>query len=312
DTRLPAGEGIACGQPKANCVAIPPQLTIIYLRVSTSLIRGACLGSLALALLPLVVWAQNLIPNPGFENWVGTLPLAWLTSALVDSQSAVRSSDAHTGDYSLRCQSGDTSAYAMTTTLVQPVSAYRFSAFAKSDHPMPGTFLVSWLSMAGRSVGTPELILVGRSTSYREYARTAVSPESAFFCGVTFVTTPMVPAVVVYLDDITLEPSPTGIERRASFESRKFELYPAQPNPLSRFTTIGYSTSAGAVVRLKIYDLVGNEVATLVDEYQSAGMHTSYWDATNDTGKAVSPGLYFCRLEVGDKTLTQKLILLGE
>lgn len=256
--------------------------------------------------------AQNLLPNPSFETWLDTvgvhLPLGWVTSEITHPGSAVRSEVAHTGSYALELFSPDTVAYATTTTLISAGANYEFTGYAYTGAVLGGSFIISWLGILGNPIGTPTLIPVYRATSYREYSRRVTAPDSALFCVVGFGSAP---GATVTIDDITLEPSTAGIRGRLMPTIRSFTLYPAQPNPFYDVTAINYSLSVGAAVSLRVYDLVGNEVKTLTDEYRPAGFYTALWNGTDNNRESLAPGIYFCRLEVGNQTLTQKIIRLG-
>jgi hypothetical protein len=271
------------------------------------LVMGAIVAAFSFA------GAQNVLTNPSFEVWLDTigvnLPLGWVTSEITHPGSAVKSSDAHSGAYALALSSPDTVAFATTTTLIRAGASYDFAGYAKTDAILGGSFVISWLALLGGPVGTPTLIPVYRSSGYREYVRRVMAPDSALFCVVAFASTPN---AAVDLDDVTLDTTASGIRGVSAPISRRFQLYPAQPNPFADFTVVNYSLSVGAVVSLRVYDLVGNEVRTLCDEYRPAGFYTALWNGASNTGDYLSPGIYFCRLEAADRTLTQKIILLGD
>jgi hypothetical protein len=77
------------------------------------------------------------------------------------------------------------------------------------------------------------------------------------------------------------------------------------PNPFNAETTIRYSLAEGSRVLLKIYDMTGREVATLVDGYQGAGWHSVGWDASQ-----MASGIYFCQLRFGEHASTRRMVLL--
>ena len=85
----------------------------------------------------------------------------------------------------------------------------------------------------------------------------------------------------------------------------KFVLTDNYPNPFNPITTIAYSLPRSGDVTLIIYNLLGEEVARLVDGFQQAGEYQTEWNASN-----VSSGIYFYRLQVGDFTETKKMVLL--
>jgi hypothetical protein len=270
----------------------------------------ACLLVL-LSALPLA--AQNILPNPGFETWLDTIgvnmPLGWLTSEITRPGSAAKTTDAHSGSYAVELYSGDTAAYLTSTSLIQAGASYDFSGFARTSSLLGGSYAITWLSLLGGFVGTPVLLPVTRNTDWHETTRRVTAPDSAVFAIIAFAS---MPGATVDIDDITFTRVSGGIRGSGRITSQRFYLYPTQPNPFSNYAVINYSLAVGDVALLRIYDLVGNEVRTLSDSYRPAGFYTAYWDATDEVGAPLSPGIYFCRLQVGEKTLTQKLILVGE
>ena len=85
----------------------------------------------------------------------------------------------------------------------------------------------------------------------------------------------------------------------------QYELYQNYPNPFNPATAISYQLSAFSHVTLKVYDVLGNEIKTLVNEYKPAGKYTVNFDASK-----LASGVYFYRLNVNDYTSTKKLLLL--
>jgi hypothetical protein len=79
----------------------------------------------------------------------------------------------------------------------------------------------------------------------------------------------------------------------------------AYPNPFNPVTVIGYQLSANGHVSLKVYDVLGREIATLVDEYQSGGYRTARFNASD-----LPSGIYFYRLMAGGFVKTNKMIVL--
>jgi flagellar hook assembly protein FlgD len=65
-----------------------------------------------------------------------------------------------------------------------------------------------------------------------------------------------------------------------------------------------------AQVSLKIYDILGQEVATLANENLKAGVYNATWDARNSAGTKVVSGTYFCRLAAGNHVISRKMLLL--
>ena len=89
-----------------------------------------------------------------------------------------------------------------------------------------------------------------------------------------------------------------------------FQLRQNYPNPFNQKTTISYSLTNSGQVTLKIFNLRGELVKTLVHQFQPAGVHGVTWDGTNDRGEAVASGIYFYQLLTRDFRQARKLTLL--
>jgi M6 family metalloprotease-like protein len=85
-----------------------------------------------------------------------------------------------------------------------------------------------------------------------------------------------------------------------------------QPNPMSDRTVFRYQLAPGDAgpVRLVVYDLAGRVVRTLVSEARPAGFHQVAWDRADGAGNRVANGLYFYRLEIGNRRMTKKLTMV--
>ncbi len=82
------------------------------------------------------------------------------------------------------------------------------------------------------------------------------------------------------------------------------------PNPFNNRTVISYSLAQTSEVRIAVYNILGQQVAVLVNGRQSPGEHTTYWDGTNAGGHTVASGVYFYRLEAGSFAASKKMVLL--
>ena len=90
----------------------------------------------------------------------------------------------------------------------------------------------------------------------------------------------------------------------------RFGLEQNYPNPYNEATVIRYSCATEAYVSLKVYNILGQEVVTLVAERKSAGTHTVLWDSRDKNGTNLASGIYLYRMIAGPLVFTKKLILL--
>jgi CubicO group peptidase (beta-lactamase class C family) len=104
---------------------------------------------------------------------------------------------------------------------------------------------------------------------------------------------------------LTLSPSGAPNLGKESDTQKKIVLNDVFPNPFNSSAQISYSLPKNAFVRLRIFDLLGREIVTLVNQKQPSGNYTVKFDASK-----LSSGIYFCRLRVADFAVTKKIILL--
>jgi len=99
---------------------------------------------------------------------------------------------------------------------------------------------------------------------------------------------------------------PVSVEDESNLNHpQDFNLFQNYPNPFNPSTTIEYSIPEASFVKLKVYDILGGEVASLVKENKPAGKHSVKFDASN-----LPSGIYFYRIVSGNFSATKKLILI--
>lgn len=89
-----------------------------------------------------------------------------------------------------------------------------------------------------------------------------------------------------------------------------FSLIKNYPNPFNLNTTIQYNLKREEFVKIKVYNSLGNQIKTLVKDFQNPGKNFVCWDATNNQGEIVSAGLYFYTFETTHSSITKKMVLL--
>ena len=90
----------------------------------------------------------------------------------------------------------------------------------------------------------------------------------------------------------------------------EFSLMQNYPNPFNPTTTIRYELPVSSYVVLKIYNILGQEIRTLVNAEQTAGVKTVVWDAADAFGRPAVSGIYFYKIEASDFSRTLKLMLM--
>jgi serine protease AprX len=131
-----------------------------------------------------------------------------------------------------------------------------------------------------------------------------------------------------YIDDVQISLKPTSVPQEPISVPTGFALYQNYPNPFNPATAIRFNVQDSKFkvpthTTLKIYNILGQKVRTLVDEPKTAGKHEVIWDGKDDEGKDVASGIYFYQLTVrqahrpeqsrgtvGERTLTKKMVLL--
>ena len=107
-----------------------------------------------------------------------------------------------------------------------------------------------------------------------------------------------------------LPESPEEKSGKASDVPEEFSVQPNFPNPFNPVSQIRYGLPSESLVSLKIYNVLGQEVALLVNhEVKQAGWHLTTWDGRDTHGTPVASGLYLCHLIAGDQVHIQKLVL---
>jgi len=90
----------------------------------------------------------------------------------------------------------------------------------------------------------------------------------------------------------------------------KYYLYQNHPNPFNPITHIKYDLPKSTAITIFIYNLQGQKVKTLVDEYEPAGRYTAIWNGTDDMGEKVASGVYLYTMQTDEFNSRHKLLLL--
>jgi hypothetical protein len=97
----------------------------------------------------------------------------------------------------------------------------------------------------------------------------------------------------------------TGVQNSNNQVPSSYNLQQNYPNPFNPATKISFSLPKAGIVKLVVYDILGREVAAIVNDYRTAGNYTVDFDASN-----ISSGIYFYTLKSGSFTDTKKMVLM--
>ena len=103
---------------------------------------------------------------------------------------------------------------------------------------------------------------------------------------------------------VKLNASPSNIQENSQVSS-VFELSQNYPNPFNPATLISWQLAVGSEVELKVFNLLGQEVQTLVNEEQPAGFHSIFWNA-----EGVASGIYFYTIQAENYRAVKKKVLM--
>jgi hypothetical protein len=112
------------------------------------------------------------------------------------------------------------------------------------------------------------------------------------------------------IDDFEIAGTMTPVGVGPADAAFALELRSPNPSPFSGATTIAFSLPARERATLAVFDLGGRLVRVLVDRPMGPGAHRVTWDGRDGAGRRAAPGVYFCRLETGERPLTRRLTLV--
>jgi hypothetical protein len=101
-----------------------------------------------------------------------------------------------------------------------------------------------------------------------------------------------------------------SVEGNESLIPTKLDLYQNYPNPFNPGTSIRYDLPEKTLVRVSVYSLLGEEIASLVDAVQAPSSHTVVWNGKDRRGMEAPSGMYLIRLQAGQKQIVRKAMLV--
>ena len=269
------------------------------------------------------------IPNAGFENWTNRNPDGWIADNDLSGGflPVTPTSDSHSGSIALKG----------AVTLYQniPLNPMAGVVFPYSGRPENFTGYYKFTSVDSDSLvilvslgsvqdkggagGGGSIVIKNNVNTYTKFNIpihwiSQNPPDSCVISFTIFPTSPRAHAgTEYYIDDLSFTNNTTDVKNNQTKIPKIFSLYQNYPNPFNPATTIKYSVppvedanfASSTTVQLKVFDILGNEIATLVNEEKPAGTYSIRWNAENQPS-----GVYFYRLQAGSYTAVKKMMLL--
>ena len=115
---------------------------------------------------------------------------------------------------------------------------------------------------------------------------------------------------VVFTTNMTDLPTALDDQKQVNNMPVDYKLENAYPNPFNPTTTIRYSIPVSNNVKIEVYNIMGQKVRTLVNQYKTAGTYSVTWDAKDEAGVKVATGMYFYRMQASHFQTVKKIILM--
>jgi hypothetical protein len=262
------------------------------------------------------------IPNNSFENWTGGNPDGWTTNNISGFLELVtQSNDTHSGSSAAKMEM-----MTAMSSLMQPVLnagpllqgipvAERHSTinFYFKYTPMTSSvYLVAVVGMykSGSYIGGGIASTKSLTSSYTKltssisYINQNVPDMATIYITLidSFFNSQSAGSIAL-IDDIYFD-QPNDV-KDVGVLPNEYSLAQNYPNPFNPSTKISWQSPVGGQQTLKIYDILGNQVATLVDEYKPAGKYEMDFNAS-----ALTSGIYFYQLKAGSFVDTRKMLFL--
>jgi hypothetical protein len=305
----------------------PISLTFHKKEVSLkNLLRSAVIALVALGFMHNRSSAQ--IPNPGFESWTGGLPDGWFTSDIIIGgvQYAVnvtQSTDRHGGASAVQGAVIDYFGSPYAPLLATGINAEGFAINSRPEAlhgwykltSMSGDVLDVVVSTKKNGAGDGAgAILEGTpTTTYKEFVVNIIytkqeTPDTAWI-SVVLANTGTGAAhtgSTFWIDDLSFgSAGATDVKELGNSMPAAFTLNQNYPNPFNPSTMIQFEVPEAQFVTLKVYNVLGQQVATLINNQLGAGRYRAEFDGTN-----LPSGTYLYRLQAGTFTETKKMLLV--
>jgi hypothetical protein len=278
-----------------------------------------------LILIAILVIHGNLsaqLLNNSFENWENGEAVNWLSND-ISGDMVSQSTDAVNGNSSVKLQIGDFAGSGLPVFIISSDLDGNGHPVNQKYQTLKGYYKLSatgndqlWISAVmalndSTTLGGGMIYLNENKTEWTEFSIPILYDENSPDPQMLYVTIFLLDTAegtgnvgsFALIDDLRLE-NTTSVDESID-KIADFKLDQNYPNPFNPSTKISWSTSSAGWNTLKVYNVLGNQIAKLVDEYRPAGSYNINFDA-----KGLPSGIYFYSLEIGNNIQTRKMILI--
>lgn len=254
------------------------------------------------------------VPNAGFENWIDEItPEDWITNNFPSAWTTVsRSSTPYTGSYAAKLEIADASGFPFPPVLSStfPVSqGYETISGYYQFHPTTSDVVFSIYAYyfgGGLLLGTGSVDIINEAPSYTQFSfnvSLSDTPDSLWLQMEIVGSSAISIGSYGLVDQLSLGGT-TDVEP-INFNPSDFSLKQNYPNPFNPTTTIEFSIPLESFVELKVFDILGNEVTTLVSDDYAAGNYKADFNGDN-----LPSGIYVVKMTADYFIQTMKMIFL--
>lgn len=282
---------------------------------------------LLIILLVSFSFAQNPIPNPGFENWTAGTPDDWFTLNVPEVyEPVIQSETSHSGSYAVKGEvlsfldasvppylATDTDFFAISQNYTRMTGYYQFS----NNGEDAVWAIVEFLDAQDMPVAAGSAEFGETSGGYTQFIMnldyTGGSGQPAAQAIIVFTIWPssesqtdsLTVGSYFLIDDLEFDNVSNISEGNFGDSPKSYHLTQNYPNPFNPSTTIEYDLPKASNVSIEVYNTSGQKITTLLNKKMAAGNHEVEFNAAN-----LSSGVYFYRIQAGEFHDVKKMILL--
>lgn len=276
--------------------------------------------TLALLILCLSITLSAQIPNAGFENWIDEYtPQDWQTSNVFQLgwYGVTRSSTSYAGSYAARMEIKESNGAFLPPDIRITFPVDHFDQILEGYYQFYPTTnnvvltITAYYYVNGLATGAGGIDIETGESSYTYFSfdpsigNESVAPDSIWIQFNIFDDTFSSSSIGSYalIDHLSL--GGTSDVEQINHNPSDYSLKQNYPNPFNPTTAIEFSIPQESFVQLKVFDILGNEVATLAKDNYAAGTYKSDF-----SGENLPSGLYIARISAGNFVQTRKMMLL--